>query len=460
MEPEVETVKKPGLGQLLKNRNFSAVFLGGLISDIGSNFAFIAIMFLAISFTSDLSLEASAQKVALILVIQIIPTLIMGPFAGVLVDRFDRKKIMAYADIMGAMSSFSVLLASSMTHLYIVSFFSSMTRIFFYPARGASIPRIVEPDQLVQANGITQTMTQLSALIGPGIAGVVIYNYGFDLAFIIDGTSFFLSGLMILTIRTNLKPKSEGVISVKQLTVDMKTGLKLITEDRVISYILALFLVLLLGIGMVNPLLAFYLSSSFGLSEQDFGFVVSFSAITGFIGAILLTVRGQIKKKLTMITSSSFILAISLALLGFAPSSSAPLIFLYISMAFIGIINISINIPLSALFQAIVDDKNLGKMNAFMGTALALAQVIGASTAAYLAGFIPISTILIAVGAFTGIVGVVSFTYLRRSGLEYIAQVREAERIEILKKERELQNQKDQQDDRFVPVSEEALPTA
>ena len=457
MEREMESVIKPGIGQLLGNKNFSAVFLGGLISDIGSSFAFIAIMFLAIEFTIDLTLEQSAQKVALILVIQIIPTLIVGPFAGVLVDRFDRKKIMAYADILGSVSSLSVLLASSITHLYIVSFLSSLTRIFFYPARGASIPRIVEPEQLVQANGITQTMTQLSSLIGPGIAGIVIFKYGFDIAFIIDGTSFLISGLMILTISTDLKPKSEGTASMGQLAKDMKTGLRLIAEDRVISYILILFLILLLGIGMVNPLLAFYLSSSFGLSEQDFGFIISFSAITGFIGAILLTVRGQIKNKLTMITSSSFIVAIALSLLGFAPSTSSPVLVLYIAMAFIGVVNIAINIPLSALFQAIIEDENMGKINAFMGTALALAQVIGASTAAYLAGFLPISLILIYVGIFTAIVGIISFVFLKKSDLEKIAQFREAERVERRNKERELKNQLDQQNINTQPL-DKSLP--
>ncbi|MCY3413895.1 MAG: MFS transporter [Candidatus Heimdallarchaeota archaeon] len=422
---------KPKLSTVLKNRNFSLVFLGGLISDIGSNFAFIAFLFLAIQFTSHLSDAASAQAVALIMVVQIIPSLVVGPFAGVFVDRFDRKKIMVAADLLGGFSTLAVLWASNIDQLYVIGFINAFTRIFFYPARGASIPKLVEPNQLVQANGITQTMTQLSSLIGPAIAGVIVYRFGYDVAFMIDAISFFISAMMIITITSNLKPETDGSkMSAKQVLGDMKEGVELVLHDKVIAYILTLFVLLLLGIGMVNPLLAFYLSNSFGLTEQDFGFLVSFSAITGFITAIVLTVKGKIDRKVTMVTSSTFIIAISLGLLGYAPYTALPVVALYISMAFIGMINISLNVPLSALFQAIIEDKNLGKINAFMGTALAVAQLSSASIATYLAGFLSISTILIAVGAFTGLIGIVGIIYLKSSGLEHIAQLREVESIE------------------------------
>ncbi len=433
------TSKKPRLIELIKNKNFSAVFTGGLISDIGSNFVFIAIMFLAISMTSSLTIEKSAQAVALIMVVQIIPSLIIGPFAGVVVDRFDRKKIMIAADIIGASTSFMVLFATSINHLYIFAFFSSFARLFFYPARGASIPRIVDPEQLVQANGLTQTMTQLSALIGPALAGIVVYNYGYDLAFIIDGVSYLISAILIFTINTDLKPLSKGEASVKQLGRDMKEGLMLIMNDKIISYILILFFILLLGIGMINPLLAFYLKSSFGLSEKDFGYIISFSAISGFIGAILITVKGQIKRKLTMITTSTFIVAISMSILGYAPNSSNPVLLLYLAMALIGIINISINIPLGALFQAIIEDKNMGKINAFMGTALSLAQVSGAALATYLVGYMAISNVFTFVGIFTAIVGTFGMIIMKVKNLENIAQEREAENIN--RKHRETNNE-------------------
>lgn len=425
------STEKIPLITLLRNREFAMVFSAGLISDIGSNFSYIAFLFLAISFTSHLSEAASAQAVALIMVAQIIPSLIIGPFAGVIVDRFDRKKIMIVADLIGAATMLSTLLATAMYQLYIISFFAATTRLFFYPARGASIPKIVAANQLVQANGITQTMTQLSGLIGPAIAGIVVYAYGFDIAFIVDGISFLISALMILTVTTDLRPQTDGrKFTTRKMLRDMHEGLLLIINDKAISYIMVLFLFLLLGIGMVNPLLAFYLENSFNLTEQDFGFIVSFSAMVGFIAAISLTLKGQITHKITMVTASTFIIAIALTLMGYAPYSFAPVLMLYIAMAFVGVINISINVPLSALFQAIIEDHNLGKINAFMGTVLAFAQVGAAALATLLVSILPISTILIAGGIFTGVIGAFGTVFIAFTHLENDTQRREQEQIE------------------------------
>ena len=93
--------KPSNMRQLLNKRDFRSVFMGGLISDIGTYFTLIALIFLVIQIgiSQDMSELEITQATALVITVQLIPSLLLGPFAGVLVDRFDRKKIMILSDL-------------------------------------------------------------------------------------------------------------------------------------------------------------------------------------------------------------------------------------------------------------------------------------------------------------------------------------------------------------------------
>ncbi|MHA2504115.1 MAG: MFS transporter, partial [Candidatus Kariarchaeaceae archaeon] len=402
--PNGSPVKPPGVGTLLKNRNFSAMFVGGLISDIGSFFTFIAMMFLALDITSGLPFAESAQAIALITLFFILPSLFIGPFTGAFVDRFDRKKIMYIADLFGAFASFGLVYVAMYTrqieHIYIFAVISTMVRLFFYPARGASIPVVVErPEALVQANGIIQIFAQLSRIIGPALAGILIATYSLEMAFIIDGVSYFISALLILSIRTDLKPKSEGSMTVRKIFGDLKFGASMIVRDKVMAFIMVFFMAVIFAIGMIDPLFVIYVSENFGLNEAEFGYILAVGAVTGLVTALLLTAKGSISKKVTFTTASVFIASASLLILGNAASLPLPpKVSLYLGMAIIGAINVAFSIPLSALMQAIIPNEHLGKINGFLGTGIALSQVGGAALAAWMVTFTPISLIYSNIG--------------------------------------------------------------
>ena len=110
-----------GIGKLLGNRNFSAMFVGGAISDIGGYFTIIAVMFLALDITAPLGQVISTQKVAAIIVFMILPSLFVGPFTGALVDRMDRKKVMYLSDLVGALTSFGLVYVAELLRVVVRS---------------------------------------------------------------------------------------------------------------------------------------------------------------------------------------------------------------------------------------------------------------------------------------------------------------------------------------------------
>ena len=150
--------------------------------------------------------------------------------------------------------------------------------------------------------------------------------------------------------------------------------MQIIKVDKILLFIMGYFTVVIFAIGAIDPLFTAYLNFEFGLGEKEFGLILSVSAITGLAGALVLTAKGEIKKKLNFIVFVSFIIGVSLLLLGLAPRLPFPIIWLYIGMAIIGLTNVIISIPLSALMQTIVKNEHLGKVNGFQGTAIALSH--------------------------------------------------------------------------------------
>ncbi|NPD88943.1 MAG: MFS transporter [Asgard group archaeon] len=420
--------KKPNVLSLLKSWDFSALFLGGLISNIGSYFTTIAIFFFALQLTENLGPAEATRLIALVTTFSLIPILVLGPIAGVLVDKFDRKKVMIFADLFAAVAVISLIFSSKMWHLYLIFFLNSSVRQFFYPAKTASIPRIVKQEQLLSANGFIQTSSNISRLIGPLLAGFLIEFFGLRAAFIVDASTFVFSAIMILVIRRDLKPKDDGEkISIRNVTTGLREGFKISFGDKIISYVLILFSFTILLIGMVDPLIVPYMSFEFGLGEREFGMLMSFSAISGIIAAVILSIKGQLKKKLTFMTASILVASFCLAFIAAATILPRGFIWLYVGFALIGMINVGFSIPFSTLLQSTIKNENLGKVSGVVDTVITGASLIAATLAAALAGFASISLIFGIIAVLIAVAGILGLLYIKATKLDKQAQIREEE---------------------------------
>jgi len=184
-----------------KYPDFGKLFLGQFVSNIGSQFSYIALQFLIFDLTGDIA------AMAILAMAEAIPMILIGPFAGVFIDRYDRKYIMALANFSQAFVIFlipaTVLFSGTNRIIAIISlaFLNSTFSRFFFPARGASIPKLIDDkDDLFGANSLSAGAYQTSALIGPMLAGITIGLFGYDIPFIIDGLTFIFSSLCILWI--------------------------------------------------------------------------------------------------------------------------------------------------------------------------------------------------------------------------------------------------------------------
>ncbi len=188
------------------NRNFRFLWFGQIVSQLGDWFNTVAI------FSLLFELTGSATAVALLMVLQVLPVAIVGPAAGVVVDRFDRRRIMIAADVVRGLAVLGLLLVKSSSMVwfaYLVTAVMVSASGFFEPARSATVPAIVARDRLVAANAISTGTWSAMLAVGASLGGLVAATLGRDAAFLMNAGSFFLSAVFLWQVRAPARAESQ-----------------------------------------------------------------------------------------------------------------------------------------------------------------------------------------------------------------------------------------------------------
>ena len=188
---------------LRTNRNFRLLYIGQAISQLGDWFNSVAV------FALLLDLTGSATAVAWMMIVQFLPMAIVGPLAGVVVDRVDRKRLMIAADLFRGVMILGLLLVRHREQVwiaYVVTAVCVSAQAFFEPARTATIPNVTSADELMPANALSSATWSAMLAIGASIGGLVTALSGRNVAFILNAGSFFASALFISRTRFNSTP--------------------------------------------------------------------------------------------------------------------------------------------------------------------------------------------------------------------------------------------------------------
>lgn len=188
-----------GFFELLKNnRNYRYAWMGQVVSEVGDHFNNIATFSLAMKYTG------SGLVVTGIMLSRAVPAILMGPLAGVLLDRHDRKRIMIASDLVRAVVALGFIVSlyrPSTSLLYVLSAMLMLASPFFSAGRSAILPRIASKEELHTANSVTQTTGWTTLTIGTLAGGASVAQFGFDWAFVLNALSFLFSAFCIWRMR-------------------------------------------------------------------------------------------------------------------------------------------------------------------------------------------------------------------------------------------------------------------
>jgi len=225
---------------LRTNRNFRLLFIGQTISQLGDWFNAVAI------FALLLDLTGSATAVAWMMIVQFLPVAIVGPIAGVVVDRVDRRRLMIVTDLLRGVLILLLLLIHRPDQVwiaYVVMAFIVGAQAFFEPARTATIPNITSPEELLPANALSSATWSAMLALGASIGGLVTAVAGRNIAFAINAASFFASAFFIARTQYDSTPaagpRPTGILALTGVT-DLIEGMRYVRQR---SHVAALMLV-------------------------------------------------------------------------------------------------------------------------------------------------------------------------------------------------------------------------
>lgn len=300
------------------NRTFMVVWLGQVVSNLGSAMTGFGLGIWVYQETG------SASQVAFIVLASRVPALFVSPFAGALIDRWDRRWAMILADAGAAVGTLAImllLLAGSLEiwHLYVALAVSGVFSAFQFPAYGAAITLMVDKQDYARASGFVQLAGSVGRIAAPATAAAIVVWAGLTPLFVIDFVTFLFAVATLVAVHFPAPPPSErqgrGVMALLR---EARLGLDFVLERRAL-------LILMLSFVMVNFAFAFQSVLLIPLllettSEQIAGWVVSLAAGAVVVGSLVLGSWGGPKDRVVGVYVPIFAMGIGLSLTGLRPS--------------------------------------------------------------------------------------------------------------------------------------------
>jgi len=314
---------------LLKNKNFVRLFLAQLVSSLGDWIGVIAIAVYA----ADI---AGPPGVGIVMTARVLPGFIVGPLAGVIADRWDRKKTMVTADLARAAILFSLPLAPNLIYLIFASMVLESLTLIWGPAKDASLPHLVSPSELTYANSLS-----LLGVYGPWPLASVVY-FGLSwlgsllgdsvpvlrglqdspeaLALWLDSLTFVFSAVMIYSLTIPMTRTRAGKVDLGVIKRDLIEGISFVVKHKQVRpWIIGIAFtftaaggVFSLGIGFVEQVL--------NGGDRGFAFLIGFLATGMIIGLLLVGIIAKRVQKDVLFSAS--LLLLGLGLIGLASMGS------------------------------------------------------------------------------------------------------------------------------------------
>ncbi|MGB7604525.1 MAG: amino acid adenylation domain-containing protein, partial [Lutisporaceae bacterium] len=307
-------LKTPDKKQVVPSmRLFLMVAIVQIISEIGTILSTFGSGIWIFQQTNALS------QFAMMLLFAIVPTILILPISGAIVDRFDRRLIIIAADILSAICSLYLLVllynnGLQIWQVYLFTVIASVATCFRQPAYLAAITQITPKMYLAQANSVSQFSTAIGGILASICGGLFMHSIGFKGLIVIDFVTFVISIVALIFIRF---PDTMFTRLEESIQKELMGGWNFITKRKslvamVIFFLITNFLVSIFDVTMTPLILTFTNPSVLGVINAFFGTGV-------LIGAILMLITGGTKKRAKGMVGFVIPLAISMIIAGMRP---------------------------------------------------------------------------------------------------------------------------------------------
>ncbi|MFF5187240.1 MFS transporter [Streptomyces sp. NPDC000345] len=277
----MNTLRGPGL---FRNRDFSLLLSGQLVSAIGDQAHLMALPLIV------LALTGSAAQAGFVLGLGTLSFLVFGLIAGALVDRWDRKATMIWCELGRAVLTAGVAIALwlnrlAMPQLYATAVLVGILTTLFQVANTAALPNVVGPRQLSAALGYSQSAAGAVGIFGASLAGA-LYSVGRTVPFAVNAVSFAVSAASLRLMRARFQVDRQDVRTTSRLTAEIREGLGWLWRRPVIRFLTLVSAADKVRYG-AGYLLIITLARQVGASPLWIGVIFSGAAVGAMAGALV-----------------------------------------------------------------------------------------------------------------------------------------------------------------------------
>jgi len=293
--------------ELLKIKDFTFLLLSSAVSLIGDKIYFIALIWYVYDITK------STLSVSILMIMNVIPVLLFSLLGGSFADKYDKKKIMVFLDLVnfGIMLTASLLLfygELTLIRIYVIMFALSSVSQVYGPSKFSAIPKIVR-DKVLKANSLASSILTMIGFTAYLIGGILVKTLGYFLAFFIDSLTFFVSALLLIMIRTSLK----GGAQEKNIIAEIKGGLKFVKTHKFFIYSILFAFLCSVAISGIVVILPAYVDS-IGKDAAYYSMLLALNSLGYIFGALII---GRVGLSFRNYLLSFILMSLAFILLGY-----------------------------------------------------------------------------------------------------------------------------------------------
>ena len=300
----------------LGDKIFLRLYLSQTISLLGDAFTWVGIALLAYQFGG----VRSSAILATALTLRVSAFIIFGPYAGVLADRMDRKKILYTTHFVRMAVVGALPFVWAEWQVYVLIFVLNIFNAFFTPAYKAAIPQTIHSkENFASGIGLSNATEQLLGVLGPGLAGAVALWLGVREVFFVDAASFILAAILILTLPPlRVSQTLDNQESRPNLWSDVFRGTPLLFTERAIRFALLVELVSAIAGAQILVNTVGYVKGQLHLSNQYYGYVMAAFGIGAAIAAFVAGNYDRSKNRIVSLLTGGVLVCLSIAFSNYA----------------------------------------------------------------------------------------------------------------------------------------------
>jgi MFS family permease len=386
-----------------QQRNIRLLWLAQVISSAGDAIYQIALLWLVFDITG------SSTITGLIAMAAFMPAMLFGLYAGVVVDKYNRKLIMIFSNLSQALTVIVIpaMLYFGYRNILIIGFFAFIRAsfsTFFPPALNALVPMIASKDRLVKVNSVLATSSQLAYLIGPLSAGLILSVVSIPYLFVIDSASFMVAILILLFII--LPPKTKLADKQFSSVKEIFSGIQYVTKHKPLGMLFILTIInnfFIMGPAFIGMLIL--VKDALGGTASQYAFVEAGLAFGMLIGSVFVYRIGNRINIGKLLLIGMILDGITYSVMYFAGSVNYVLIFIVIHAIGIPMITVS----RTAIIQKHSPNQYHGRLFSLVHLSVVGVTALSAAVVGIVANYIDIKTIFLLIGIGAALCGVVGF---------------------------------------------------